>query len=195
MGNVAAGRRGSVLSKESSITDGKPSRQNTLAEDSPPEPLSETQKADLTRTWKLLEDDIAKVGVITFISLFETHPDVQQVFMPFSGIELEDLKHSKQLRAHALRVMAFVQKCISRLNEPEKLEQLLRELGKKHHSYKAKAKYVDLVGPQFIQAIQPSLGEEWTEEVSAAWVLLFAHIGYTMKGAMNEAAEEAKMKQ
>lgn len=67
MGNVAAGRRGSVLSKESSITDGKPSRQNTLAEDSPPEPLSEAQKADLTRTWKLLEDDIAKVGVITFI--------------------------------------------------------------------------------------------------------------------------------
>lgn len=36
-------------------------------------------------------------------SLFETHPDVQQVFMPFSGIELEELKQSKQLRAHALR--------------------------------------------------------------------------------------------
>lgn len=123
--------------------------------------------------------------------MFETHPDVQQVFMSFEGIELEDLKHSKQLRAHALRVMAFVQKCIARLHEPEKLEQLLKELGKKHYGYKAKAKYVDLVGPQFIQAIKPSLGDEWTEEVAAAWILLFAHIGFVMKGAMAEAAEEA----
>ncbi|XP_024086038.1 cytoglobin-2-like, partial [Cimex lectularius] len=123
--------------------------------------------------------------------LFETHPDVQQVFMPFNGIELEDLKHSKQLRAHALRVMAFVQKAIARLHEPEKLEQLLKELGKKHHGYKAKVQYVDLVGPQFIQAIQPSLDSEWTEEVADAWKLLFAHVGYIMKGAMIEAAEEA----
>ncbi|GFG36275.1 hypothetical protein Cfor_00807, partial [Coptotermes formosanus] len=75
--------------------------------------------------------------------LFETHPDVQQVFMPFKGIELEDLKHSKQLRAHALRVMAFVQKAVARLYEPEKLETLLQELGKKHYSYGAKQKYVD----------------------------------------------------
>lgn len=40
--------------------------------------------------------------------------------------------------------MAFVQKAIARLNEPEKLEQLLKELGRKHHTYKAKAKYVDV---------------------------------------------------
>ncbi|KAJ9575258.1 hypothetical protein L9F63_025791, partial [Diploptera punctata] len=52
--------------------------------------------------------------------LFETHPDVQQVFMPFKEIELEDLKLSKELRAHALRVMAFVQKAVARLHEPEK---------------------------------------------------------------------------
>ncbi|KAI5709922.1 hypothetical protein M8J76_015437 [Diaphorina citri] len=88
------------------------SRQNTLLEEEivppcvnspPPEPLTEDEKKLLIETWKILEDDIAKVGVITFISLFETHPDVQQSFMPFNNIELEDLKHSKQLRAHALR--------------------------------------------------------------------------------------------
>lgn len=39
-------------------------------------------------------------------------------------------------------VMAFVQKAIARLNEPEKLEVLLKDLGRKHVSYGAKQKYV-----------------------------------------------------
>ncbi|XP_039283623.1 cytoglobin-2 [Nilaparvata lugens] len=159
--------------------------------DPPPQPLTAAQKQILQETWRVLEDDIAKVGVITFISLFETHPDVQDAFMPFSGIELEDLKHSKQLRAHALRVMAFVQKAVARLDEPEKLDSLLRELGKKHFTYGAKHKYIDLIGPQFIQAIRPSLEQQWTAETAAAWTALFAHMGAIMKAEMVGAEEEA----
>jgi hypothetical protein len=40
--------------------------------------------------------------------------------------------------------MAFVQKAVARLHEPEKLEALLQELGKKHFTYGAKQKYVDV---------------------------------------------------
>jgi hypothetical protein len=40
--------------------------------------------------------------------------------------------------------MAFVQKAVARLHEPEKLETLLQELGKKHYTYGAKQKYVDV---------------------------------------------------
>jgi len=42
------------------------------------------------------------------------------------------------------RVMAFVQKAVARLYEPEKLETLLQDLGKKHFAYGAKQKYVDV---------------------------------------------------
>jgi hypothetical protein len=42
------------------------------------------------------------------------------------------------------RVMAFVQKAVARLYEPEKLENLLQDLGKKHYTYGAKQKYVDV---------------------------------------------------
>ena len=42
------------------------------------------------------------------------------------------------------RVMAFVQKAVARLYEPEKLETLLQDLGKKHVGYGAKQKYVDV---------------------------------------------------
>jgi hypothetical protein len=40
--------------------------------------------------------------------------------------------------------MAFVQKAVARLHEPEKLEALLQELGRKHIAYGAKPKYVDV---------------------------------------------------
>ncbi|XP_049789655.1 uncharacterized protein LOC126195185 [Schistocerca nitens] len=159
----------------------------------PPPEISEQQKQLLTDAWKTLEDDIASVGVITFISLFETHPDVQQVFMPFNGIAIEDLKHSKQLRAHALRVMAFVQKAVARLYEPEeKLLTLLQDLGRKHVSYGAKQEYVDLIGPQFIQAIKPSLEAQWSDELQGAWERLFEYIAFHMKAAMEREKAEKR---
>lgn len=40
--------------------------------------------------------------------------------------------------------MAFVQKAVARLYEPDKLETLLRDLGKKHYHYGATQKYVDV---------------------------------------------------
>ncbi len=40
--------------------------------------------------------------------------------------------------------MAFVQKAVARLYEPDKLNALLRDLGKKHYGYGAKQNYVDV---------------------------------------------------
>ncbi|GIX77954.1 GLOBIN domain-containing protein [Caerostris darwini] len=77
-------------------------------------------------------------------SLFETHPDVQDVFMPFKGLTKDGLRHSTELRAHGLRVMSFVQKVVARFEEPDKSEALLQELGKNHVMYGAKMDYVDV---------------------------------------------------
>lgn len=64
--------------------------------------------------------------------------------MPFKGLSKEELRHSKELRAHGLRVMGFVQKVVARLDEPEKSENLLKELGRNHVMYGAKVHYVDV---------------------------------------------------
>ena len=56
----------------------------------------------------------------------------------------EDLKYSAELRAHALRVMGAVEKVISRLDEPEKLETLLHELCRSHVMYDARVEYIDV---------------------------------------------------
>ncbi|KAG8179386.1 hypothetical protein JTE90_003642 [Oedothorax gibbosus] len=148
--------------------------------------VNDRQKELITETWKQLVDNISNVGVITFMNLFETHPSVQDVFMPFKGLSKEELSHSTELRAHGLRVMGFVQKIVARLHEPEKTEALLRELGRSHVMYGAKEEYVDLIGPQFVFAVKPSVADHWTDEVEESWLQLFRYMAAIMKMAMAE---------
>lgn len=51
---------------------------------------------------------------------------------------------------------------------------------------------LQLVGPQFIVAIKPSLEGRWNQELHDAWFHLFKIVEYVMVGAMDE--EEAKQK-
>lgn len=44
--------------------------------------------------------------------------------------------------------------------------------------------FVQLIGPQFIMAIQASLESRWESCVEEAWLRLFKCMAYVMKGAM-----------
>lgn len=72
------------------------------------------------------------------------HPDVQDLFLPFRGMTQEDLKSSARLREHGLRVMGTVEKCLARLDDPQKLEEMLHELGQKHVMFNTKVDYIDV---------------------------------------------------
>jgi len=43
---------------------------------------------------------------------------------------------------------------------------------------------LQLIGPQFIWAIQPIIGDQWTSELEQAWSDLFKFIAHVMKAAM-----------
>ncbi|XDV43783.1 hypothetical protein PO909_012193 [Leuciscus waleckii] len=58
----------------------------------------------IKESWKVIQEDIAKVGIIMFVRLFETHPECKDVFFLFRDVEdLERLRTSRELRAHGLR--------------------------------------------------------------------------------------------
>ena len=69
---------------------------------------------------------------------------MQDMFLPFKNLSKDDMKHNSQLRAHALRVMGTVEKALARIEEPEKLVEILHALGRRHSTYNAKAEYVDV---------------------------------------------------
>ncbi|XP_045163876.2 cytoglobin-1-like isoform X2 [Mercenaria mercenaria] len=146
--------------------------------------LTDSDKLRIKESWNILKNDVSAVGVVIFLDLFETHPEVQDVFMSFRTKDVSDLEYNKILRAHALRVMGTVDKCIYRLDNRDKLQDLMMALGMRHVNYSVKIQYIDLMGPQFISSIKPHLENMWTEEHERAWKNLFQLMCYYMKKGM-----------
>ncbi|KAL4656417.1 neuroglobin-like [Arapaima gigas] len=149
--------------------------------------LSGEQVQRIKESWKVIQEDIARVGIIVFVRLFETHPECKDVFFLFRDVEdLERLRTSKELRAHGLRVMSFIEKSVARLDHMERLDQLALELGKSHYRYNALPKYYGYVGAEFICAVQPILKDNWTTELEEAWKTLFLYVTTIMKQGYQE---------
>ncbi|GAA6213740.1 neuroglobin-like [Lates japonicus] len=148
---------------------------------------SEAQIQMIKDSWKVIRDDIAKVGIIMFVRLFETHPECKDVFFLFRDVEdLERLRTSRELRAHGLRVMSFIEKSVARLDHLDRLEALALELGKSHYHYNAPPKYYSYVGAEFICAVQPILKERWTAELEEAWKTMFQYVTSLMRKGYHE---------
>ncbi|XP_014898015.1 x globin [Poecilia latipinna] len=157
--------------------------------------LSEEQVQMIKDSWKVIRDDIAKVGIIMFVRLFETHPECKDVFFLFRDVQdLERLRTNRELRAHGLRVMSFIEKSVARLDQPERLEALAVELGKSHYHYNAPPKYYNYVGAEFICAVQPILKERWTAELEEAWKTMFQYVSSLMRqGYQDESARQRNL--
>ncbi|XP_030574646.1 x globin [Archocentrus centrarchus] len=156
---------------------------------------SEDQVQMIKESWKVIQDDIAKAGIIMFVRLFETHPECKDVFFLFRDVEdLERLRTSRELRAHGLRVMSFIEKSVARLEHLDRLEALALELGKSHYHYNAPPKYYSYVGAEFICAVQPILKERWTAELEEAWKTMFQYVTNLMnQGYQEESARQRQL--
>uniref|UniRef100_A0A3Q3ITR6 Uncharacterized protein n=1 Tax=Monopterus albus TaxID=43700 RepID=A0A3Q3ITR6_MONAL len=130
--------------------------------------------------------------IYEFNRLFETHPECKDVFFLFRDVEdLERLRTNRELRAHGLRVMSFIEKSVARLNQLERLEALALELGKSHYNYNAPPKYYSYVGAEFIISVQPILKERWTAELEEAWKTMFQYVTSLMnQGYQEESARQ-----
>ena len=56
----------------------------------------------------------------------------------------EDMSQNALLRSHALRVMATVEKALARIDEPEKLDEMLHTLGRRHSAYSVRSDFIDV---------------------------------------------------
>ncbi|KAH3828357.1 uncharacterized protein LOC127882369 [Dreissena polymorpha] len=177
MGNISAKTRARILNGQNNNT-------KTLSPSGHEPVLTEKEGQMLKDVWRGLQKDIQRIGVITFVSLFETHPYVHDAFMSFRAVNTSELEYNAILRKHALRVMGIVDKCITRLDNREKLRELMTELGIRHKSYSVKIEFIDLMGPQFISSIRPHLQHIWTDEHEQAWENLFRLMCYHMKKGM-----------
>ncbi|XP_060573308.1 cytoglobin-2-like [Ruditapes philippinarum] len=153
--------------------------------DSPPN-LTDAQKAVIRNNWQILKCHVANIGVITYVGMFESRPELLEVFSKFKGRDLDELRRAGLLRQHALRVMATIDKVITRLDEPSSLKQMLREVGEHHKVYKVPPDYLQVILPHFLNAIKPHIEDDWCDDLEDAWKTMFAIILNHMKEGYNE---------
>ncbi|XP_052820400.1 uncharacterized protein LOC128246248 [Mya arenaria] len=146
-----------------------------------PPPPTDDQVAEIKHTWQMLKVHIDNVGVITSVSMFENRPVLIEIFANFRGRDVGDLQRSGLIRQHALKVMGTIDKCISRINEPENLAKLLIETGALHKKYNVTPDVIQAIFPHFINAVKPHIEDYWTEDVATAWETLFHIITHYMK--------------
>uniref|UniRef100_A0A3Q1EYI4 Neuroglobin-like n=1 Tax=Acanthochromis polyacanthus TaxID=80966 RepID=A0A3Q1EYI4_9TELE len=153
--------------------------------------LSAESRQVIRQSWREIQEDISRVGVIVFCRLFETHPEYKDAFLVVRDIDdLETLRNSRELRAHSLSVMSFIEKTVARIDQDELLFELILDLGKKHYQYNALPKYYQFMGEEFIQAVQPVLKERWSSDLEEAWKTLFLYITSTMKRGFQQAQRD-----
>ena len=71
----------------------------------------------------------------SYFRMFESKPELLELFANFREHDLHEIKKNGLLRQHALRVMATVDKSVTRIDEPDAFIGLLKEVGNAHLKY------------------------------------------------------------
>ncbi|XP_070577483.1 neuroglobin-2-like [Ptychodera flava] len=159
--------------------------------------LTPGQKALVADSWKELHIDLERIGMLMFMGMFDTHPETKRYFDFEDKVKATESTHSEniqRLREHGLRFMSLVKKLLCHIDKKEKFDNMLLELGRRHHGYQANVDFFAVFGECFIHSIRPTLKHSWNPKVEEAWTQLFKYISYMMKRGMLQQEKRDKKK-
>ncbi|XP_006822138.1 neuroglobin-like [Saccoglossus kowalevskii] len=150
--------------------------------------ITKEQTKILTSTWHSIHGDLEKIGLLMFMGMFDNYPETRQFFGLSGGsIVLEDPAVIQKIREHGLRFMTTARKLVMNLDDKDKFDRILLDLGRRHHGYKADVDLIEVFGQQFIASIQPTLKDNWNPAVGEAWEQLFKCVSSRMKDGFLQA--------
>src|SRR5262245_49253254 len=110
----------------------------------------------------------AAAGALFYRRLFELDPALKTLF-----------KHDLEEQGHKL--MQMIGLAVALLDRPDMLVHAIDALGRRHSVYGVKPQHYKTVGEALILTLGEGLGEEFTPEVSDAWVAVYELISSTMQ--------------
>ncbi|ABX03279.1 globin family protein [Herpetosiphon sp.] len=99
--------------------------------------------------------------------LFMLAPDFRPLFP-------EDMSEQKKKLLQSLVLV------VNNLKKPEAVLPAVQELGRRHVDYGVKPEHYQTVGAALIWALSQQLGEQWNDEVQAAWVAAYTLVANVM---------------
>jgi eukaryotic-like serine/threonine-protein kinase len=115
-------------------------------------------------------------GVYT--KLFAADPQTRSLFP-------EDITAQKAKLSHALKL------AIEGLHEPERIVDMLRELGRRHTGYGVTPSHFDTLGQVLHATVRELDAPAWNDELSTAWRQAYGFIAASMRQGLSGVAETA----
>lgn len=112
---------------------------------------------------------------IFYGKLFEIAPQVRPLFP-------EDMSEQKK------KLMQMLAIAVNGLTKLDEILPAVQDLGSRHNGYDVTPAHYDFVGEALIYALSQGLGDDFTDEVKAAWVETYGTLANVMINAQKAAA-------
>lgn len=123
--------------------------------------------AQVRCSFALIEPIATEAAALFYDHLFRADPGLRRLFQG-------------NLAQQEARFINMIGAAVDLLDETETLTPELRKLGARHANYGVREEHYDTAGTALLKTLRQALGEAYTDEVHAAWVLMYRMLSTTM---------------
>lgn len=110
-----------------------------------------------------------QAGALFYARLFARDPVIGGLFA------------SSDMNVQARKLLGMIGDAVLLLDHSERLDPVLRALGKRHMEYGVRDAHYDSVGAALLETLADALGADFTPATHAAWAAFYSHVGHTMR--------------
>jgi hemoglobin-like flavoprotein len=125
-------------------------------------------------SWAKVESIAAPAAALFYDELFQRDASLKQLF-------------KSDMVKQGERLMQMIGLAVTKLDQPDTLVAVLRNLGQRHLRYGVQEQHYTTVGAALIATLEKGLGPAFTPEVRAAWLNTYGAIARIMTTAAGAA--------
>lgn len=137
--------------------------------------MTPEQKELVKSSWAKVVPIQETAAELFYGRLFEVYPEVKPMF-------------KGDMKKQGTMLMSMLNTAVNGLDNIEALVAPLKDMGARHAGYGVSDEDYGKVADAFLWALSQGLGDEFTDEVKQAWVVVYTIVAETMMAGAAEAA-------
>ncbi|GAA2328968.1 globin domain-containing protein [Dactylosporangium salmoneum] len=121
----------------------------------------------LKESWTLVEEQQDKLASHFYARMFLNNPQLRDLF-------------PVQMDVQRSRLLGAIVTAVQTVDDPDRLDEYLRALGRDHRKFHVQPEHYDVVGDALMEALRTFGGDQWTLEFDQAWRDAYALIAAKM---------------